>query len=424
MSNTDIIKEERNRRSKSEGIDWIIRQPRRWVLSRFLNVFNTPGKGPQVESFISRRRISLDDVDFALLHALSIRDGLTAEELAEDVHLIPVDEVTCRLERYATIALVFPEGDEPPVWLSVERAGRQTPFIDFVEITNHCPSSCIMCRAAQGFMQRPRGFMKMNLFEKIIGMIEPRTHLKPLILHNAGEPLMHPDLVDMVSLAYGNGIPTEISTNAGLLTFEVYEKIRDAGISRIVIALDGTDYETLCAIRGKGAYPQRAFENIDAILNDRAENRCGKPAIVLQMVQMQANAHQHDLFRERYGSLGLPGVSIFLKPVEAPANSPLFMPGAVPPQFFCMAPWQTLGIYWDGSVVPCCYDLNASLCLGNVNDQTLAEIWNGTALSDLRERIVNDRCLKGELCAICHHRPDRYLQPDVTTIREFPDDWH
>lgn len=424
MSNTDILKHEQTDRLKTKGIDWMPPVIRRWTLSRFINVFKTPGKGPQVESFISRRRIALDGIDLALLHALSIKNAQTVEELAENVPQISVDEITCRLEKYATIAIVFPEGDEPPIWWSLERVSRQTPFVDFIEITNHCPSSCIMCRAAQGYMQRPRGFMKMNLFEKILDMVEPRTHLKPLILHNAGEPLLHPDLVDMISLAHGKGIPTEISTNAGLLNFDIFKKLRNAGISRIVIALDGTDTETLRTIRGSGAYPQYAFENIDAILNDRAVMPYEKPAIVLQMVQMQTNAHQHSLFRERYGNLGLPGVSIFLKPVEAPANSPLFMPGERPPQFFCMAPWQTLGIYWDGSVVPCCYDLNASLCLGNVNERTLTEIWTGTALSDLRERIINDRCATSELCAICHHRPDRYHRPDVTNIREFPDDWH
>ena len=219
-------------------------------------------------------------------------------------------------------------------------------------------------------------------------------------------------------------IPTEISTNAGLLNLDAYKRLSEAGIERIVIALDGTDVKTLGAIRGPGARPQDAFRNIEAILNDRATRHLVLPALVLQMVQIRANAHQHSIFRERYGRLGLPGVSAFLKPVEAPANSPLFMPGASPPQFFCAAPWQTLGVYWDGCVVPCCYDLNASLRVGDVNNQTLMEIWCGDALSGLRERLKADQCSPRELCYVCHHRPDRYQRPDLNVVPEIPDDWH
>lgn len=381
-----------------------------------------------VESFISRARTFVDEIDLALLRALAAKDFQSAAELADSLATthkgIAVDEVSQRLEDLASIAVVFSQGADPPIWWSLECTCRQTPFIDFVEITNQCPSSCVMCRAAQGFMDRPRGFMQISLFERILAMIGPRPHLKPLILHNAGEPLLHPDLTAMIAMALKAEIPTEISTNAGLLSFDAYKRLCEAGIARIVIALDGTDVETLAAIRGPGALPQDAFRNIEAILNDRAIHQSVLPSLVLQMVQMRANAHQHSVFIERYGRLGLPGVSAFLKPLEAPANSPLFMPGAGPPQFFCVAPWQTLGIYWDGRVVPCCYDLNASLCVGGVNHQTLMEIWCGDALSGLRERLKADKCSPRELCHICHHRPDRYQRPNLNVIPEIPDDWH
>lgn len=425
MTKTDTCKQ--SDYMKEDIIDWALQAPKQWSLSRFINVFKTSGNGLQLESFISRAQTAVDDIDLELLRALAVKGSQTVTELASTLNQnspnVPIDELGRRLYNFASIAVVSSQ-DDPPVWWSLESACRRTPFIDFVEITNHCPSSCIMCRAAQGYMTRPRGFMQLELFERILDMIEPRKDFKPLILHNAGEPLLHPDLLSMVSMARKADIPTEISTNAGLLNFDTYKKLCDAGIARIVIAIDGIDIETLKAIRGLGALPQNAFKNIDAILNDRAAHRSNMPAIILQMVQMQANAHQHLLFRKNYGNLDLPGVSAFLKPVEAPANSPLFMPGTTPPQFFCVAPWQTLGIYWDGRVVPCCYDLNASLCLGNVIDQTLMEIWNSGALHSLRGRLVNNECLSGELCSICHHRPDRYQRSDLTTIREFPDDWH
>ena len=244
-------------------LDWAPRAPKRWLLSRFVAVFKAPGKGPMVMSFVSRARALVDEIDMALLRTLADKDSQSAAELADSLantHKgIPADEISRRLEDLASIAVVFSQGGDPQIWWSIECTRRQKPFIDFVEITNHCPSSCVMCRAAQGFMDRPRGFMQMSLFERILAMIGPRPHLKPLILHNAGEPLLHPDLTDMVTMARKAEIPTEISTNAGLLSFEDYKRLCEAGIARIVIALDGTDAETLGAIRGPGARPQDAF---------------------------------------------------------------------------------------------------------------------------------------------------------------------
>jgi radical SAM protein with 4Fe4S-binding SPASM domain len=382
-----------------------------------------------VVSHISRRRVFVDELDLALLRVIA-NDGilLTAEELSKRLshtaHRVSLSEISNRLEQLASSNILTSHAEDNSLWLSLESSCRPTPFIDFVEITNMCPATCIMCRAGQGFMERPKGLMSMSLFERILTMIEPRLDSKPLILHNAGEPFLHPQLASMVSLAAKGNVPTEISTNAGLLTLDGYQKLCGAGIARIVIALDGTDVETLSAIRGPGACPQKAFVNIDDILNYRATHQSTSPTIVIQMVKMRANAHQHKRFLERYGDLGLPGVSAFLKPVEAPSDSPLLMPGTRPPQHFCSAPWQTLGIYWDGNVIPCCYDLNASLCVGNVNHQTLTEIWEGDAIADLRERIKTNKCMPNDLCAICHNRPDRYQMPDLNAIPEVPDGWY
>ncbi|MCI5209292.1 MAG: hypothetical protein D3910_10970, partial [Candidatus Electrothrix sp. ATG2] len=175
--------------------DWVLCKQKRWVLSRFIYVFKTRNKGTMVESFASRARMLIDETDLALLRALDAKNPKSAAELADSLtdnqREFAVDEVSLRLEQLASIAVVFSQsGGDPHIWRSLEYMQRQRPFIDFVEITNHCPSRCIMCRAAQGFMDRTRGFMRISLFERILALIGPRPHLKPLILHNAGEPLL------------------------------------------------------------------------------------------------------------------------------------------------------------------------------------------------------------------------------------------
>ena len=59
-----------------------------------------------------------------------------------------------------------------------------------------------------------------------------------------------------------------------------------------------------------------------------------------------------------------------------------------------------MSIAWDGDVVPCCFDYDKKIVLGNIENETLSEIWNGTKMHDLRrEFITNHVC--NSLCRNC-----------------------
>jgi radical SAM protein with 4Fe4S-binding SPASM domain len=78
----------------------------------------------------------------------------------------------------------------------------------------------------------------------------------------------------------------------------------------------------------------------------------------------------------------------------------------------CGAPYKTVSILWDGTVVPCCHDFDGAAPLGNLRTHTLEEIWRSEAVMRFRERFRAKRFDAGEACARCHWRPDRYLQED------------
>jgi radical SAM protein with 4Fe4S-binding SPASM domain len=67
----------------------------------------------------------------------------------------------------------------------------------------------------------------------------------------------------------------------------------------------------------------------------------------------------------------------------------------------CDKPWTSVTILWDGRVVPCCFDYDGILTLGNVNEQSLAEIWNGPKLKALRTDHRNHTLDGVSLCAQC-----------------------
>lgn len=66
----------------------------------------------------------------------------------------------------------------------------------------------------------------------------------------------------------------------------------------------------------------------------------------------------------------------------------------------CTFPWYAMVICADGTVTPCPQDFFAQMTMGNVNEQTLREIWNGNPYRDLRRKFrTNIESL--ELCKDC-----------------------
>jgi radical SAM protein with 4Fe4S-binding SPASM domain len=66
----------------------------------------------------------------------------------------------------------------------------------------------------------------------------------------------------------------------------------------------------------------------------------------------------------------------------------------------CWRMWSGCVITWDGRVVPCCFDKDATHALGNLSEHTLSEIWNGSAYAAFRKNLLNSRS-EIDICANC-----------------------
>jgi len=88
----------------------------------------------------------------------------------------------------------------------------------------------------------------------------------PVVLFSGGEPLMRPDLFELIACAVGHKMRAVISTNGTLITADTAVRLRDAGLSYVGISLDGLQ-ETNDRFRGvPGAFRQA----MDGVRNCRA----------------------------------------------------------------------------------------------------------------------------------------------------------
>ncbi|MGD8910472.1 MAG: radical SAM/SPASM domain-containing protein [Chromatiales bacterium] len=291
---------------------------------------------------------------------------------------------------------------------TMESLLEPVPLVDQVELTNSCPMTCRFCpRGITGGIIRPSGRMDFRQYETLLEQLpERQKEYHPLELDLMGESLLHPQVHKFVEAATQRGIPTELSLNPSLLTPELSQRIITAGISRIVISLDAMDNEVLAEIRGKAANYDKAASHLQALFTI-AENSSNPPQIVIQMIDLARNQDQQEAFMETWNNTGKPFVVAYIKPLDG-IDPDTGKGNDFSPRFPCTYPFTSVTILWDGSVVPCCRDANGQYILGNLNVNSLQEIWNGPKADKLREAYRLDNFRTGHLCENCAWRRSHY----------------
>jgi radical SAM protein with 4Fe4S-binding SPASM domain len=63
--------------------------------------------------------------------------------------------------------------------------------------------------------------------------------------------------------------------------------------------------------------------------------------------------------------------------------------------------WREPVITWDGTVLPCCVDLNGDKPLGNIHDKPFSQIWNGPEITEMRRLHAQGRYREIDICRNC-----------------------
>jgi radical SAM protein len=124
----------------------------------------------------------------------------------------------------------------------------RAPFTVAWEITRACALACAHCRAAAQPRRDPRELSAGEAMD-VIGQL--RAAGDPILVITGGDPLMRPDVYDVLSYACAAGLRTSLTPSAtGRVTQKALQRVRDAGVRRIAISVDGPDAGTHDAFRG------------------------------------------------------------------------------------------------------------------------------------------------------------------------------
>lgn len=142
------------------------------------------------------------------------------------------------------------------------------PRLIFWELTKECNLNCIHCRA-EAESSSFEGELSLADVLRVIDEIS--SHYKPILVLTGGEPLYRKDIFEIAACAKSAGLTTALATNGTLIDGTIAGKIRDSGIRRVSISIDGSTAAAHDSFRGIPGSYDRALEGIRHLVDAGVE---------------------------------------------------------------------------------------------------------------------------------------------------------
>lgn len=283
---------------------------------------------------------------------------------------------------------------------------RHMPLKLWVETTSRCNLKCGVC-LNKDIPVSQKGDMDMDLYKKIID--EAEGNIYDINLFHRGEPLLHPDIVNMVSYAKSKKIKTRIHTNATLLDRELAGALILSGLDMISFSFDGFTKDIYEKNRTGASY-EKSLENIIGFLRIKKELGMRKPFTAVQVIEYNIPAKEElsagykDEFLKNFEGLPLNRLV-----TRTPHNWGGLVDLEVPDKesagrikrTSCTFPWYCLTVLYDGKVCLCPQDFKGNIQVGNMTEGTIKQIFNSRKIREMRKIQCTGNIAGTEPCSGC-----------------------
>ncbi len=273
------------------------------------------------------------------------------------------------------------------------------------EPTTSCNLRCPECPSGLRSFTRPTGMLQKDFFKET--MDEVGKDLTYLIFYFQGEPYLNPDFLDMVEYANNKKIYTATSTNAHYLNDANAKKTIESGLDRLIISIDGTTQDTYEQYRIGGKL-EKVLEGARNIVKWKKELKSSTPFVIFQFLVVKPNQHQIEDVKKLGKEIGVDEVAFKTAQIYDYENGSNLIPTIDYYSRYqqnnngtysiknkmsnhCWKLWHSCVITWDGSVVPCCFDKDATHQLGDLKDSSFKQLWQGAKYHKFRTALLKGR---------------------------------
>lgn len=277
-----------------------------------------------------------------------------------------------------------------------------------IDISPMCNLSCTVCvhadpNGSTGLEKQvfdPKHRMSVAQFKKIIDEIKGTT--AAVSLYYIGDPLVHPDLDEMCSVARDAGLNVHVSTNFSFaLSDERLKRMINSGLTHLSICVDGLSQQKYEMTRVGGKI-DRVLNNLERICRIRREMKVDFPKIEVQYIKFQHNLDEIEKAQQVVESYGVDQFTHFWGSLHNyvdhdPGTFEVMGPNPKKALPQCYWPHSSVLIKYNGDVIPCCTyrigqqytEVDDPRVMGNVFKTSLREVWNGEKYRQARRMVSN-----------------------------------
>ncbi|MCD4653487.1 SPASM domain-containing protein [bacterium] len=292
-----------------------------------------------------------------------------------------------------------------------------------VDLINVCGLRCPICPSGRCEIPRKPAQMTVTLFTEIMKILGP--YLYTLTLTNWGEPLLHPNLLNLLSVARKYPCYIGFSSNMQHLSDEIRDGLILSGVDEIGVSIDGATEETYRKYRVGGDF-DLALTNLRSLVNRRDELNSKTPKIRWQVLLNHYTENETDEVIALARDVGVDSVMFVPilidisrmfthSPMERMERDSKWLPEN--PEWsiydletgrlkgdsgFCSKLWDSMVIHPDGAISPCCAVIDPKDDFGHFpGDGRFHRVWNNSAYKNARKRMSGRDKSPGK--TVCEH---------------------
>jgi len=297
----------------------------------------------------------------------------------------------------------------------ISKADRTTEASRFPEVVlidncNACNLKCSMCDHKNMQKYRKTQMMDMGLYRKIIDEValeNPGARVWEIFF---GDPFLCADMSERIEYAKKKGLTDVVlNTNGMLMTEEKAKKVIEAGLDAMYVGIDASTQDVYEKVRVGGDLSV-ASENVLRYRDLLAE--CGSPEqkLFVQFVVSGINEHQVDDFSDYWSG---EGVNVKIRPKVSWAglvDATNLEDNSNVDRKPCYWLMRGINICADGRVALCAVDVHCRVDCGDVNTDSIKDIWNGQ-LKNYRTMHAEGRFSElPEMCRNCSDWQSAYAE--------------
>lgn len=286
-----------------------------------------------------------------------------------------------------------------------------------IELTNYCNFKCVFCPTGTNSIKRQKGYMDQKVLDAICSNIK-KYHIPGVRLIRWGEPMLHPECIDIIKKLKETGPIVHINTNGSLLTFEKMQQLICVGLDSIKFSFQGADEDTYKEMRSNlsGNGYHQLLNCIRQLYELRGDSEVPYIQISTTLTDeniMQIEQFKHDVegicdyFNIGYTELKHLDIDkMDIDPTEKEKIRRIQERENIQHKNIDICPevFDKLSINWNGDVTLCCSDYDDFMIVGNILHQDLKDIFNGQKADSYRKIISKNEYGKIPICSTCYEK--------------------